>query len=416
MAQVFSALSSKKIANLIQGSQHRIALVAPSIQDEVADAIISVVNRRGPDNIDLVIDFSEDVFRLGYGSINAINKLKAINFNIRNHAGLRIGLFVCDDKAWAFSPVALYIETEKEEDDLPNAIALSPEEANHILLRVSESARKEVILKSQDSKLVEEAKNATVEVSAFPVNDSALVEVNSSLENVPPVPFDVARQVRVFEPYIQYVELKLNGCSIQRHKMQLPKSLIGIDNNSEIENRINTSFNLIDKNSALSSKQLDDLIKEIKDDYTGILKKSDRVILKSTRPEFDKEIENLKLLIEGHQANVKLELSEQLENSKKQLIDYYVPIVMARPPKTLSFRYGDGLTKELAYKWIDKELSTCIPKPEYLIKKMELECEFKDVTLETLEDKSLIDRLKEIFPDVPWEKPFNDYTAAKSSD
>ena len=37
------------------------------------------------------------------------------------------------------------------------------------------------------------------------------------IEEAPPVRFDLARQVRVFEPYLQYVELSLSGASIQRH-------------------------------------------------------------------------------------------------------------------------------------------------------------------------------------------------------
>ncbi len=415
MASKFTALSSKKMANIITNSTKRIAVVAPGIQDEVADALIAIADRRGVANIDLVIDFSEDVFRLGYGSINAINKLKEYGFDIRNHSGLRIGLLICDDNAWTFSPVALYIETEKDEDDLPNAVELTQYEASRLLLTVSESARKEIIQTSQDSNLVEDAKKTTVEISVFPVNEKSLKEVNQNLREVPPVAFNVARQVRVFEPYLQYVEIELRGCSIQRHKIQLPKSIIGLANNRDIENRLSTSFNLIDKDSKLSSKQLDDEVKALRDEFTRPLKKSDRVILKNQRTAFDKEVMRINDLIDEHKENVRIQLDAELQGSLMQLVDYYLPIVMDRPPQILLRQIpGDKPSEEEATRWLVFELSKCIPKADSLIKDMNLEFDFKDITWETLEDPSLMEKLKDLFPCVNWDKPYHDYTAAKS--
>jgi hypothetical protein len=46
-----------------------------------------------------------------------------------------------------------------------------------------------------------------------------------NLKEAPPVRFDLARQVRVFEPYLQYVELSLTGAAIQRHRLAIPPSI-----------------------------------------------------------------------------------------------------------------------------------------------------------------------------------------------
>ena len=40
-----------------------------------------------------------------------------------------------------------------------------------------------------------------------------------ALAQAPPVAFDVARQAGAFHPYIQYVEIRLRGCAIQRHRI-----------------------------------------------------------------------------------------------------------------------------------------------------------------------------------------------------
>jgi len=47
-----------------------------------------------------------------------------------------------------------------------------------------------------------------------------LATVKVAIEIAPPVKFDVVRQVRVFEPYLQYVELYLAGAAVQRQREQ----------------------------------------------------------------------------------------------------------------------------------------------------------------------------------------------------
>ena len=67
---------------------------------------------------------------------------------------------------------------------------------------------------------------ATGRRSSVPtVTKDQFATVQKRLEEVPPVQFDVARQVRVFNAYLQYVELKLSGAAIQRHRLAIPPSI-----------------------------------------------------------------------------------------------------------------------------------------------------------------------------------------------
>ena len=135
-----------------------------------------------------------------------------------------------------------------------------------------------------------------------------------------PVPFDIARQVRVFEPYIQYVEINLRGCYIQRHKVPIPKSIQGLGESKEIENRLRTTFDLIEKNSNISSKSLDKELKLIRDNFTRSLGKPwGRVLLKGARSKFDERIVEFRKKIVEHKKNVEKELAEHLEKSKNRL-------------------------------------------------------------------------------------------------
>lgn len=414
MAKTFTALSSEKLVDLIRSAEYRVAIVAPSIHKDVAEALCDAANRLGVGKVDLIVDLDEKVFRLGYGSIEAIKLLREKEILIRHHKGLRIGLAIIDEQAWAYSPVALYIETEPHVDELPNAISLSVEEATRLLLRFSESARNEIIRDSQDPDLVQEAKEAIIELSRFSDNSRRLDEVCKSLEDAPPVSFDVSRQVQVFEPYIQYVELSLKGCSIQSHKIKLPKSVMGLSSSSDIESRLSTTFSLIEKSSSLSSKNLDDQVRKLRDVFTRSLGTLGRVLLKVQRNKFDAEVEKIRALIKQHQEKIKSELEYELAISINQLLDYYLPIVMESPPLELQAQITtDKPTKKQATSWLVEAISSCIPDPAKLIDNMDLECNFKDVTFETLKDKDLEGKLKEAFPHVEWAKPFDEFTAAK---
>ena len=417
MGKTFMALSSSKLAEMIASSRNRVAVVAPSIHKDVGFALRDAAFRLGEANVDLVVDLNEKVFRLGYGAIDAIKLMKEDDIKIRNHNGLRIGLAIIDDQAWVFSPVALYIETEPDADELPNAVALSAEEAIRILLRVSDSARSEVIQRGADPKLVQEAKSVTVELSQFSDNSKKLEEVCKSLEQAPPVPFDVSRQVQVFEPYIQYVDLKLQGCSIQNHKMQLPPHILGLASTRDFEERLSTTFNLIEKSSSVSAKHLDDDVRRLREVFTRSLGKLGRVLLKSQRKNFDAEVEKVREKIKLHREKINKELGDELDKTKNQLVENFLPHVMNRPPDELRFQLtGPVPTEEKAREWLKTEIGRCIPEVDKLITKMDLECVFKDVTYETLKDAKLMNSLKDAFPLVDWDKPFGEFTAAQEAE
>lgn len=413
MSQTFIAFSSAKMAELIKEARQRVVVVSPSFHLDVGKELCSAADRLGTDKVEVAIDLDEKTFRLGYGQIEAVNLVKEHGINVRHHAGLRMGLMLCDDSAWAFSPVALYIEAEPNNSNTPNAIVLSATEAHRLLVRTSEPARKEVLLTASDPKVIEDARSATVEVSQFSVNETKIEQVKKNLEEAPPVKFDISRQVQVFQPYIQYVKISLENCSIQRRTINLPNSLMGLGREEELRERLATTFRLIEKNSTVSSKKLDSEVNEIRRIYTRSLGK-DRVMLKVKRKAFDEEVNRIKTLVDQHRKNVENNLNAELNKTRKQLEEYLLPIIIQRPPRELLAEIqGDAPTKQQALSWLSDELHGVIPTAEDLIEDMGLVCDFKDVTYETLNDPEFSAAIRKAFPRVDWDKPFNEFTAAK---
>ena len=166
--------------------------------------------------------------------------------------------------------------------------------------------------------------------------DEEFAAVGKRLEDAPPVQFDIARQVRVFNAYLQYVELELTGAAIQRHRVAIPASIQKLGGRKDLEGRLRTTFDLIEKGGKLSSKALEDELNEIRKitlrrwaRTTGALcLRQPSRISKSGWGNFGEELK-------AHQEKVEKELQGQLNQSRKQIEEYFVPRVVASPPDAM---------------------------------------------------------------------------------
>ena len=136
--------------------------------------------------------------------------------------------------------------------------------------------------------------NRPWEMPSEKVKDANFVNVQKSLEEAPPVNFDVARQVRVYSAYMQYVEIKLTGAAIQRHRLAIPPSIQGLGGSEDLEGRLKTTFDLIEKDGRLSSKKLENSLNEIRRNFTPSLGKvHGRVVLKIAKADLEERLDQV---------------------------------------------------------------------------------------------------------------------------
>lgn len=176
------------------------------------------------------------------------------------------------------------------------------------------------------------------------------------------------------------------------------------------------TFDLVQRDGEMSAKALEDELREIREIYAKSLGKPwGRVLLRTKRPDFDKRIEKLREKMQKHQENLRAKLKEHLNKSLTQIVEYFLPDVMASLPEVLfAGIMTPKPTEEQARTWLKREISRCFPRPEDLLGNMVLECQFKDVTYETLNEPGFDETLRRAFPDMNWDKPFNEFHAAKS--
>ncbi|MDA8746440.1 hypothetical protein N9N28_17590 [Rubripirellula amarantea] len=143
---LFVSLSDAKIAKCISKATQRVALVAPGIGAETADAILEARSRLGHERLFVVVDCDEEVFRLGYGCLKALKKITDDGQVVGQSSGLRIGVLVCDAIAYSFAPTALYVEPEVHSNETPNAIVLKSGDVDRILARIVPKEAREVVI------------------------------------------------------------------------------------------------------------------------------------------------------------------------------------------------------------------------------------------------------------------------------
>lgn len=411
---IFCSLSQDRLANLVSQAQRAVCYAAPGIQLDLANAMVKTAKRLGKEMLTVNLDFDERVMRMGYGDIGAVKLLLDAGIAVQSSPGLRTALIVVDNDGYVFTPTALYLEAEPADGAVSNAMRLSGEQLAQALARLSPAAKAIAVAQAKTPEAKKQIEDLALDVVCAPISARTLAEVTNSLKQAPPVSFNLARQVRVFEPYLQYVELSLSGAAIQRHRMAIPPSIQKLGGSKDLESRLRTTFELIEKDSTLSSKPLEDALNEIRKNFTPSLGKDHgRVVLKAAKPYLVERLRELRTKLEEHQKMVATELQKHLDTSRQQIVDYYLPrVIESRPDVLLGQSLNGEITETAAARWLHFELDRVFPDAASLIQEMKLDERYKDVTYETLNREDFLDSVKYAFPNVDWDKAYYEFKAA----
>lgn len=410
---LFCSLDTDGVAHLISQAQSAACYAAPGIRLPVAQAMLECAGRLGPELITVCLDFDERVMRMGYGDFTAVELLRDAGIAVSHSPGLRTSLVIVDSKGFIFTPTALYLEAETANSNAPNAIRMSDDQVAEALARLSPVAKVIAMAQAKTPEEKTRIEKLPLDVGSNPITDAEVSVVGRNLSEAPPANFNLARQVRVFEPYLQYVELKLTGAAIQRHRLTIPAKIQQLGGAPELEGRLKTTFDLIEKDSRLSSKPLEAKLNEIRNDLTPSLGKDhDRVVLKSKKHLLSDRLTQFREELTSHQAMVKAELQNYLDKSRQQIIEYYVPIVSKSPPDALMGQIWGPPSDDDARFWLNDQLDRVFPSAESLVQDMKLEERYMDFTYETFSQDNFLDLVKSVFSRIDWDKAYNEFLAA----
>ena len=413
--KLYLSLDSKKLAEKISKAEESVCYAAPGILLEVAEALVEVSQKIGPDSITVCLDLNEEVFRMGYGTMEAVKKLQDSQIKLNSSSGLRAGIIIIDNSGYMFTPTALLLEAD-EISDAPNAMRLLETQVTEVRIRISEKERYIVAQKAETKEERERILQQDVEVESKEVKDSEICEIDENLKKNPPTKFDLQRQVHVYSTYLQYVEISFPGVRIQRRRIPIPQVLITVNAEKELFGKLRTTFDLIEKDMEFPLNHLIKKSNRTKKKFTFLLGKKGRVILKEKKFEFENEIEEIRSELEACKEKLESELDTKLKRSKNQILDHCVPILKANPPhemtSCLPYQYED---KDIKH-WVESEILETFPTATELCQEMKLEVVYKDITFETLKDEDFIRKIKNKFSSHKWDKLYDDYLAVKQKE
>jgi hypothetical protein len=396
----------------------------------VAESVVQFLTTHPDVQIEVVVDSDPDVFRFGYGEFSGIELLTLKGISLRKAAGLRIGLLIVDDRAWVFSPSPLMVEPERTEAQ-PNAIAVCTEQAEQLLRSVAPKLAESSV---PASVAPADTKQLSLDPTSLPVADRQSIVGAEHEAQLPLVPKEQVtsempspeigeeplekrdiQEINVYHGYVQFVRLSLTGCQLSRRTISLPRDLIAIARNENMQDRLKATFRLVDGKSKAKAKDVEKRLANLrKKNIKSLGERLGSVMLRQRKEAFVNEVIDIQKAVQKFSDNVKQQLEGELTKCRNTLVKELSPGVVRNPPASLLAGITTRKpTKEQAMKYIGVELDKVIPKADSLIKEMKLDCDFKDVTYEMLNDVEFQDSLRKQFPYVDWPKPFEEYQAAK---
>ena len=108
-----SSLSPEQLSRHIDAAKRRVAFMAPGTHIEVAQSLCAAWQRLGPNAVNVILDTRAEVFRLGYGSFEALEMLsktaKEFGAMVCHQEGVQLGVLVADDVIAVFAPKPLMV-------------------------------------------------------------------------------------------------------------------------------------------------------------------------------------------------------------------------------------------------------------------------------------------------------------------
>lgn len=415
---LFQTLRQADIASRIGRATTFVAYVAPGVSKPVADALIAAGRRLTRDRVTIVLDVSAHSARVGFGEQRAVIDLDSAGLTVRTEQSLRLGLLICDSDGWAFALAPRLVEDEALEDqDAPNAIVLTPTQV--IALRAelpTAGMTPPDTYPPLDMAGILPGAGPDPSIGIRIADQEHLRIVNEDLERSPPQPFDLARQVHVFDSAIEFVELALEGWRITSRKVQMPKDLpIFAGSDAELNRRIDATFKLVERQEGSVLRELEERFIELRDAYLLPMGKYlGRVLIRSKRQEFEAKVATLTEEFNKAKTSLESGLQKNLDATLTDLVDRLAKLLLAMPNPPLKFQARYHGDMDGAKRFVRDRLVPLIPKASTLVGGMRVHLVVKGVTLQMLKDPEFQRRF---FEQVPREELARDlyaeYDAAK---
>lgn len=450
--KTFVPVDDTALIGLIQAAKQRIVFIAPGVTLSVAEALGKRLEHMDQINITVVLDSDEEVFRVGYGEMTALEFLHKLanrqGFSLRSQLGLRVGVLLSDENTMVWSPTPRSVEAPPESqpaapeaDDAagskpptatapsfgnsyyavadggktpsasvaaapaapapvaPNGLMLGPNPAAQLAKAVSAEG---TATKPQDGEIGRQA-----------ITPAEVQETAVALKKNPPIPVDLARITRVFSTKLQFVEYKVTRAKLSKMKLTVSGGLLNADAKGELEGLIESKLSAFGEmrdievevqayvNGVAATANGEPLMVKVSEaslerDRRGIekrfiydIKDFGRLIEKDRKGEFQLLLEAYKAQLLAHAKGVRAMLDKQAA----QIVDDAMDLISARHE---SGRAQGKQVAVLNHDALRTELLAGLERAKGEVPTITLV--FKDVTYEQTQSPVFRERLDKALP------------------
>jgi hypothetical protein len=394
--RTFTAATDELLIEMIGKARQRIVFVAPGVNEKVADALGSRLSQEDKLRIEVILDADPEVYRLGFGTVEGIAKLKshaqAQMVGLRHQPGIRIGILIADDKMLIYAPTPQLIEAGSTSAEKPNAVLLDGQDVSPIAKAAGAGP---------------DALPMSGEIGRGPLTPQQLQAVTDDLKRNPPKPFDLARQANVFSSQIQYVDFHVEKYKLNNKQVRIPTDLLGLAGDEDFERRWTNRFRLFDTESAtvnltrtgpngpkqikVDQKYLDDLKKKLETDFLFNVSGYGSVLFKEKQTEFEKAVEGLRTVLGEYYAAVKANLADRISKTVNEITETLVDRVTANPPKRFT-KYSVAPSKSEIRERLEVELSEAL-SPDKALEPPSARYVFKDISYQSFQTMDFMTKL-----------------------
>ncbi len=381
------AATNAVIESLIRSAAKRLVVLAPAVSITVARVIEERWLALGANGVSVTLDVDSEVYRLGYGTDDALQHLESAGRRagslLQRQPGIRIGIIVADERILIYSPVPELIEAGPRKGSAPNAVFLSTP-----------------VMAIQEAVGFGNGGRVNQTIGLDKATQDEIAEVRKDLQSNPPQKFDVQRTLRVFNAAFQFVELHVRGTSIAQQTVQLPTSLLGIVD-EQTRDELRMSLRLVSSSHSLSGRDIAGKRRRIEKRYLKTIGGYGRAIAQKHKPQFLADVRVLETEVEAFGKRVTEELSKAIDAKLKQLVAAFLPRMRKAPPPNWPLPLRGPERAKAVKRCLEEDLRDALGRPADYVEQMSVEYVFKDVTYECLQNTTFADAARSAFKDLP---------------
>lgn len=380
----FVVCGDRQLADLIDAAAHRVVVVAPAVNEAVADAVTRAWDRLGPGAVVVILDSDPEVYHIGFGQPEALatlaNGAERTGAVLQRQPGLRIGLVIADEETLVFVPT-------------PQSIEAGPNTAGGGVTAVRLSAPPAAVLSGIAGASSEPG---DTQIGRGVLDGTIAKGIQDAIKANPPKRFDVARTERVFNAAFEFVEFELLGVAIDRKRVRIPNEFLGLARDEQTKRLMDTTFRLVDESESLSGRWVHELKAQIVKECLTNLPGYGTVVLRAARPHFERRVRVLRRAVAWFSRKVTDKLQQAMDRNREALVKALLPSVVKAPPKSWQ-RYGP-LTPAQVEQILSSELKGVFGEVSDLVGEMQVKTVYKGVTYQSLTDPRFQELVRERLP------------------